>query len=147
MCTDFTYLNKCWHKDDFPLAIFDKIVDSAACYKMMALLDYFSGYHQIWLRREDEEMTSFITPFSTYCYLKMPEGLCNRGSTFCRMTKAAMKEHVGRNVLTYVDDIVVASKKKETYNSDLAETFTNMREARLKLNLEKCIFRVKSLGV
>jgi hypothetical protein len=34
----------------------------------------------------------------------------------------------------------VASKKKETYISDLAETFTNMREARLKLNPEKCIF-------
>jgi hypothetical protein len=42
---------------------------------MMPLLDYFSGYHQIWLHREDEENTSFITPFDMYCYLRMPEGL------------------------------------------------------------------------
>jgi hypothetical protein len=51
--------------------------------------------------------------------------------------------------LFYVDDIVVASKKKETYFSDQAETFTNMREARLKCNPEKCIFgitRGKVLG-
>jgi hypothetical protein len=47
---------------------------------------------------------------------------------------------VGRNVLSYVDNVVVVSKKRETYISDLAKTFTNMREAILKLNLEKCIF-------
>jgi hypothetical protein len=36
-----------------------------------------------------------------------------------------------------------------TYISDLVETFVNMREARLKLNLDKCIFgvtRYKVLG-
>jgi hypothetical protein len=36
----------------------------------------------------------------------------------------------------------VASKKKESYISDLSETFANMHEANLKLNSEKCIFRV-----
>jgi hypothetical protein len=58
------------------------------------------------------------------------------------MMKAAMKDQVSRNVLSYVDDIIVASKKKATYISDLVETFINMREARLKLNLEKYIFGV-----
>jgi hypothetical protein len=73
--------------------------------------------------------------------MRMPEGLCNAGPTFYRMTKAAMKDHVGRNVLSYVD-IIVASMKKVSYISDLLEIFTNMREANLKLNLEKCIFGV-----
>jgi hypothetical protein len=41
--------------DDFPLTRIDKIIDSAAGYEMMAHLDYFLGYHQIWLRSEDEE--------------------------------------------------------------------------------------------
>jgi hypothetical protein len=125
-----------------PLMRNDKIVESATGCEMMALLDCFSGYHQIWLCKEDEEKTSFITPFSTFCYLRMPEDLRSTGPTFCRMTKAARKDQVDRNVLSYVDDIVIASRKKETYISDLAETFTNMREARLKLNLEKCIFRI-----
>jgi hypothetical protein len=42
-----------------------------------------------------------------------------------------LKDQVSRNILTYIDDIVVASKKIENYISDLIETFTNMREARL----------------
>jgi hypothetical protein len=126
-----------------------KIVDSATTSEMMALLDCFSGYHQIWLRAEDEEKTSFITPFGTYCYLRMLEGLCNVGPTFYRMTKAALKDQACRNVLSYVDDIVVVSKKKENYLSDLAETFANIREAKLKFNPEKCVFgitRGKVLG-
>jgi hypothetical protein len=142
MCMDFTYLNKCCLKDDFPRARIDQIVDSAVASEIMAMLDYFSGYHQIWLRPKDEEKTSFITPFGTYFYCKMSEGLRNAGPTFCKMTKAALKDQIGRNVLSYVDDIVVVSKKKENYIADLAETSTNMREAKLKLNPEKCVFRV-----
>jgi hypothetical protein len=136
-------------KDDFPVTRIDKIIDSAMGCEMMALLDCFPGYHQIWLRKEDEEKMNFITLFGTYGYLRMPEGLRNAGLTFCRMVKAALKDQVGRNVLSYVDDIMVASRKKDTCISDLAETFANMHEAWLKLNPEKCIFgitRGKVLG-
>jgi hypothetical protein len=142
MCMNFTDLNKCCPKDDFPLARIDQIVDSATGCDIMALLGCFSGYHQIWLRNEDEEKTSFITPFGTYCYMRMLEGLCNIGLTFCRMMKAALKDQVGKSVLSYVYDILVPSKKRALYISDLTETFANMREAKLKLNLEKCIFGV-----
>jgi hypothetical protein len=138
--TDFTDLNNCCPKDDFPLARIDQINDSTAGCDIMALLDCFSGYHQIWLRREDEEKTSLITPFGTYCYMRMSEGLCNAGPTFCKMTKATLKHQVGRNILSYVNNIVVASKKKELYISDLSETFTKMCEANVKLNSEKCVF-------
>jgi hypothetical protein len=92
----------------------------------MALLDYFSGYHQIWLRKEDEEKKSFITPFGTYCYLRMPKGLKNAGPTFYKMTRAILKDQMKRNVFGYVDDNVVSSNKKATHIQDLAETSTNM---------------------
>jgi hypothetical protein len=102
------------------LARIDKIVDSTPGCEMMASLDCFSCYHQIWLHREDNENTSFITSFSMYCYLRMPEDLRNTGPTFCRMMKASLKDQVGINVVSYIDDIVVASKKKTSYISDLA---------------------------
>jgi hypothetical protein len=41
ICTDFTDLNKCCPKDDFPLAKIDQIIDFAAGCDIMALLDYF----------------------------------------------------------------------------------------------------------
>jgi hypothetical protein len=140
MCIDFTDLNKCCPKDDFLLSRIDKVVDSVVECEIIALLDCFSRYHQIWLHKEDEEKTSFITPISTYCYLRMHEGLKNDGPTFCRMTKAIVKDKMQRNVFPYVDDIVVASRRKPTQMEDLVETFVNMRRAQLNLNSEKCVF-------
>jgi hypothetical protein len=56
-----------------------------------------------------------------------------------------MKEEdkASTSFITYVDDIVVASKSKEDHLADLAETFANMRDARLRLNPEKCVFGVR----
>jgi hypothetical protein len=143
MCIDFTSLNKACPKDNFPLPRIDKIVDSAARCEVMSLLDCFSGYHQIYMKEEDKARTSFITPFGTYCFIRMPEGLKNAGSTFSRLTKTVLESQVGRNIFTYVDNILVARKNKEHHLADLAETFANMRDAQLRLNPEKCVFEVR----
>jgi hypothetical protein len=143
MCIDFTSLNKACPKDNFPLPRIDKIVDSAAGCKVMSLLDCFSAYHQIYIKEQDKASTSFITPFDIYCIVRMPEGLKNAGSTFYRLTKRVLESQVGRNIFTYVDNIVVASRNKEDHLADLAETFGNMRDARLLLNPEKCVFGVR----
>jgi hypothetical protein len=50
MCIDFTNINKACPKDNFPLPRIDKIVDSAAGYEVMSLLDCFSGYHYIFMK-------------------------------------------------------------------------------------------------
>jgi hypothetical protein len=114
MCIDFTSLNKAYPKDNFPLPRIDKIVDSAAGCEVMSLLDCFSGYHQIYMKEEDKASTSFITPFDTYCFIRMPEGLKNVGSTFSRLTETVLESQIRRNIFTYVDDIVVASRSKQT---------------------------------
>jgi hypothetical protein len=56
----------------------------------MSLLDCFSGYHQIWMKREDEDKASFITPFGVCCFVRMPEGMRNAGPTFIRMVKIVL---------------------------------------------------------
>jgi hypothetical protein len=59
------------------------------------------------------------------------------------MTAKVLHSQIGRNVLTYVDDIIVKSTKQEKHIADLQETFANFRQVGLKLNPEKCVFRVK----
>ena len=87
MCIDFTTLNKFCPKDEFLLPRIDTLVDAAAWLEMLSMLDCFSGYHQIWIRKEYEEKTSFITPFGTYRFVKMPKGLNNVGRSFSRMSE------------------------------------------------------------
>jgi hypothetical protein len=59
------------------------------------------------------------------------------------MTSKVLSTKIGRNVLIYVDDIIVKSTKQEDHISYLQETFVNFQSAGLKLNPEKCIFGIK----
>jgi hypothetical protein len=59
------------------------------------------------------------------------------------MTARVLHSQIGRNVLTFVDDIIVKSTKQENHIADLQETFANFKQAGLKLNPEKCVFGVK----
>jgi hypothetical protein len=130
-------------KDEFPLLRIDSLVDAATTLELMSLLDCYSGYHLIWMRKEDEPKTSFITPSGTYCYLLMPEGFKDASGSLSKMKTKVLSTQLGRNVLTYVDDIIVRSTKQQSHISDLQDTFANFRRIGLKLNCEKCVFRVK----
>jgi hypothetical protein len=138
MCIDFTELNKACPKDPYLLPRIDIIIDQAAGCEMLSLLDCFSGYHQVWMRREDKEKTGFTTPFGIFCFVRMLEGLRNARPTFNRIMKLILSSQLGRNALAYVDDIVIISEKEKDQIADLTETFDNMRRNGLKLNLEKC---------
>jgi hypothetical protein len=53
MCIDFIDLNKACPKDEFPLPRIDSLLDAAASLELMSLLDCYSGYHQILMKKED----------------------------------------------------------------------------------------------
>ena len=50
--------------------------------------------------------------------------------------------HIRRTVEAYMDDIVVKSKRADQVVADLEQTFTKLRANDIKLNPEKCVFRV-----
>jgi hypothetical protein len=51
-------------------------------------------------------------------------------------------ELIGRIIEAYVDDIVVKSKNTGDLVPDLTEVFVKLRQHGVKLNPEKCVFRV-----
>jgi len=144
LCIDFTDLNKAYLKDPFPLPRLDQIVDSTLGCDLLSFLDAYSGYHQIFMSKEDEEKTSFITPCGTYCFIHMPFGLKSVGSTFARAVQIGFEPQLHRNIEAYMDDIVVRTKDRANLIQDLEEMFANLHKINLKLNPEKCVFGVPS---
>ena len=90
MCVDYTDLNKHCPKDPFGLPRIDQVVDSTAGCSVLFFLDCYSGYHQISLAKEDEEKTTFITPFGAFCYTSMPFGLKHAGATYQRAIQTSL---------------------------------------------------------
>jgi hypothetical protein len=72
MCVDYIDLNKAGKKEPFGLPRIDQVVDSTIGCSLLSFLNCYSGYHQIPLKVEDQIKTSFITPFSAFCYTTMP---------------------------------------------------------------------------
>jgi hypothetical protein len=93
----------------------------------LVVLDVYSGYHQISLATDDEEKTSFITPFGIFCYIKMTFVLKNGGATYQKCVHIILENQIGRNVEAYIDDIAVKSKKHGDLLDDLTEIFDNLR--------------------
>ncbi|XP_039797587.1 uncharacterized protein LOC120662520 [Panicum virgatum] len=143
MRINFTTLNKFCPKDEYLLPRIDTLVDAAVGSEMLSMLDCFLGYYQIFMKKTDEEKTSFTTPFGPYCYIRMPEGLRTAGCTFNITIGVVLGTQLDRNISAYVDDVVVWIKKREDHISDLRETFANLRKHGLKLNPEKCVFSVR----
>jgi hypothetical protein len=77
MCVDYTSLNNACLKDPFPLPCIDQVVDLTAGCELLILLDAYLGFHQIPLTEVDQPATTFITPFSCFCYIKMSYELKN----------------------------------------------------------------------
>ena len=132
MCIDYTSLNKACPKDPFALPRIDQVIDSTAGCELLSFLDAYSGYHQIKLKKSDQEKTSFITPYGAYCYTSMSMGLKNAGATYQRTMQKCLQSQIGRNVHVYVDDIVIKTKERSTLLEDIEETFTNLRRYQMK---------------
>ena len=144
MCVDYTDLNKHCPKDPFPLPRIDQVVDSTARCALLSYLDYYSGYHQITLKKSDQEKTSFITPFGAYRYNTMMFGLKNAGTTYQKAIQKCLQGQIGRNAEAHVDDIVIKTRSSDQFIVDLQETFENLKRFKWKLNPTKCVFSVPS---
>ncbi|XP_019051451.1 PREDICTED: uncharacterized protein LOC109113947 [Nelumbo nucifera] len=144
ICIDFTNLNEAYPKDNFPLSKINHLIDATMEYQLLRFMDTFSGYNQIKMHHNDKENTSFITEHNTYCYKVMLFGLKNAGATYQRLVNKILKEHMGRNIKAYVEDMVVKSLRANWYTSNLGETFRVLRKYNMKLNPTKCAFEVTS---
>ena len=139
---DFIDLNKACPKDSYPLPQVDVLVDSTARHQLLSFMDAFSGYNQIWMHKDDQEKTSFVTSQGLFCYRVMPFRLKNAGATYQRLMNRMFAPQIGRNVQVYVDDMPVKSQREEDHLEDLKETFDILRSYNMKLNSGKCAFGV-----
>jgi hypothetical protein len=110
LCIDFRNLNKVSLKDNYPLPKMDHILQKVVGASRISLLDGFSGYNQVLVHPDDQEKTTFTTPWGTFMYVKMPFGLMNVGATFQREMDISFVDELGRFIVIYLDDVTVYSK-------------------------------------
>ena len=142
MCIDYRDLNKrTVITDPYPLPRIDALMDALGKGNYFCALDLISGYHQVPMTRRAQEKSAFITPQmspSHWEYLYMPFGLTGAPATFQRLVDTMLRGIQYKNVLAYIDDIIVIGQTVEECCGNLAEVLDRIRRARLKLKPQKC---------
>jgi len=70
-------------------------------------MDAFSGYNQIPINKDDQEITAFITDRRTYCYKVMHFGLKNVGARYQKLVNQMFALQMGKAMEVYIDDMFV----------------------------------------
>ena len=123
------------------MSFIDQILDDCSGDEIFSFMDRFSSYNQIQIKPEDQHKTTFICPWGTFTYRKMPFGLKNAGATIHQAMSYAFHE-ITRIVEAYLDDLTAHSKKRVDHPTHLRAIFDRCRKYKIRFNLLKCSFCV-----
>lgn len=144
VCIDFRRLNALTIGDAYPIPRIDQLLEQLAGASVFSTLDLSSGYLQVPLHPSSTKYTAFSDGYELYEFTVMPFGLTTAPLTFQRIMNGLFKEVVRKNVLLYLDDVVVYSKTVDEHMDHLRQVLGILREAKLKLRGRKSADSVKN---
>jgi len=146
ICSDVTRLNKYVKREVFPMATVDDSIAQVSG-RVFSKLDANSGFWQIPLGRESQELTTFLTPFGRFMYKKLPFGLCSSPEIFYREMLRILEGTEG--VVIHMDDVLVFGDNDEQHDTRLKLVLQKIKDSGMTLNRKKCEFgktKVNFLG-
>ena len=140
MCIDYRKLNKVIIKNKYPLPRIDDLLDQLRGAMVFSKIDLRSGYHQIRVKKEDIQKTTFRTRYGHYEYLVMPFGVTNAPAIFMDYMNRIFYQYLDRFVVVFIDDILVYSKDYKEHETHLRIVLQILRERKLYPKFSKCEF-------
>ena len=137
---DYRKLNEKTINDKYPIPEITDILDKLGKAKYFSTIDLVSGFHQIQLEENDMEKTAFSVNGGKYEFTRMPFGLKNAPATFQRVMDCILRDLIGVCCFVYMDDIIIYSSSLQEHAYNLAQVLKRLRDARLKIQLDKCEF-------
>ena len=136
----FRELNKITVKIRYPMPLIEDILHFLHGAILFTTLDLYSGFWQIEIAECDRHKTAFSCEFGHFHFKKMPFGLCNAPSTFQNAMEIILQPILNQFVMVYIDDIIIFSKSMAEHLNHLEQVFILLKEARMKIKIQKCRF-------
>ncbi|KAK3543156.1 hypothetical protein QTP70_011951 [Hemibagrus guttatus] len=139
-CIDYRGLNAITVRYPYPLPLVPAALEQLRGARVFTKLDLQSAYNLICIQEGDEWKTTFHTTHSNYKYCVMPFGLTNAPTVFQALINGVFQDLLGRNVIAYIDDILVYSASMEDNVRQVREVLARLQRHHLYVKLEKCEF-------
>ncbi|MCO5614677.1 hypothetical protein L7F22_068961 [Adiantum nelumboides] len=99
--------NEATKRDHFPLPFQDEILNEVAGHEKCTVYDCYSGFFQICIAKEDQNKTTFITPWGCYAFRVVPFGLTNAPATFQCFMNYVFQAFFGKSIRVFIDDFCI----------------------------------------
>jgi hypothetical protein len=103
-------------------------------------IDLNSGYHQLRIREEDIEKTTFCTRYGHYEFIVMSFSLTNAPAAFMEAMNRMLHEFLDDFVVMFLDDILIYSKSEAEHERHLRLILGALRKNQFYGKLKKCAF-------
>ena len=138
---DLTKLNENVCRETYALPKIDTLLGEIGESTVFTIINANSGFWQEKLAENSQLLTTFLTPFSRYCFQRLPFGL---KSTPERFQKRMLDELEGlEGVICVMDYILMHGKTQKEHDKRREVVLTRLIRARITLNQEKCEFSIK----
>ena len=143
-CLDYRDLNAKTVKDRWPLPSISDCLDTLQGNAWFSTLDLAAGYWQFLIEEEDIPKTAFLTKFGLFEHIRMAFGLTNAPSFCQRAVELVLRGMTWKEIIAYLDDVIVLGKDVANHLERLRKVFTRFRRYNLKLKPKKCqLFQIK----
>jgi hypothetical protein len=115
LCINFRQLNKVTINNKYPLPIIDDLFDQLKGVRIFSKIDLRSGYHQVRIREEDINKTTFRTRYGHYEFTVVPFGISNSPTIFMCLMNGVFREYLDKFVIVFLDDILIYYKSEEEH--------------------------------
>ena len=142
ICIDPRDLNKALMRPHHPLKTVEEVAQQYPARHCLAYLMQKVLFWHIPLDNESSYLTTFSTIFGRYRYLRMPYGITSGSEVYQQAIEQLLE---GTPCKLIGDDILVYGKDVQDHDRNLQILLNRIREIDLKLNINKCKFRLTSV--
>jgi hypothetical protein len=128
LCIDFRQLNKVTINNKYPLPRIDDLFDQLKDAKIFLKIDLRSGYHQVRIKDEYINKTTFRTRYGHYEFTVVSFGLSNTLVVFMCLMNGVFRDYLDKFVIVFLDDILVYSKSEEDHEQHIRMVLKVLRE-------------------
>jgi hypothetical protein len=107
LCIDYIQLNKVTIKNKYPLPRIDDIFDQMKGENIFPKIDLRSDYHQVRIKEENINKTTFKTRYGHYEFTVVPFGISNSPTIFMCLMNEVLREYLEKFMIVFLDDILV----------------------------------------
>ena len=143
--TDFRKVNDQCDKVVFPLPRIEDSLQKLDSPCIFSCMDLTKGFWQIPIHPDDRKYFAFSTENMHLEYLVAPMGAKNSPSYLSALMQLVLRGLPVQHIVSYLDDILVASSSMEQHLEHLDLVLTALEKAGLKLNPSKCSFAQDSV--